>query len=442
MTTQDDNKEKFKLVERSEADYHDTSIAGKPVGFFKDGLTRFKKNKISVVAFWIIAILMFFTLIGPVMRNYSLDRPDVVPQATFQYLSPRIPFLENFGIFDGTRVVLGRNRDFIESLPDGIVIGIVNERIINGVSTVDVRVNYYRFRAYTSSHRSAIDLQTGEYVIPTFNLTEEQFQTALDRNAVLELISFNEGAGLYTVRLDTFLFSFGTGPDDVYFWFGTGIIGEDLFTELWNSSRVSITLAIIVSIINLTIGVVVGTTVGYFGGKLDIIFERFVDIISGLPFMAIITLLILSFGISFPIIVMAFILQGWIGAYSLSRVQAYRYRSREFVLAARTYGASNKRIIFKHILPNGMGTLITVFALAIPGFIFAESGLVFLGIIQYPDGIKGIGRLLSEGQAVMQQYPHLLLFPSIFISLLMLSFNMFSNGLRDGFNPSLRGVEE
>jgi oligopeptide transport system permease protein len=110
-------------------------------------------------------------------------------------------------------------------------------------------------------------------------------------------------------------------------------------------------------------------------------------------------------------------------------------------LAARTLGATDSRIIIRHIFPNAIGTLITSLVLYIPAVIFSESTFSFLGIINYAE-LMSVGRLLSTGQSVMKESFYQVLFPSIFISLLMLSFNLFGNGLRDAFNPSLRGVEE
>ena len=124
-------------------------------------------------------------------------------------------------------------------------------------------------------------------------------------------------------------------------------------------------------------------------------------------------------------------------------MQFYRFKNQEYVLVARTLGASDRRIMFKHIFPNAIGTLITSCVLVIPGVIFSETSLSYLGIINLNTGdLTSVGTLLSQGQSSLYTFPHIILFPAIFISLLMLSFNLFGNGLRDAFNPSLRGSEE
>ena len=126
------------------------------------------------------------------------------------------------------------------------------------------------------------------------------------------------------------------------------------------------------------------------------------------------------------------------------RTQFYRFKNQEYVMAARTLGARDWRIIWKHIFPNTLGTIITGSVLAIPGVIFTESMLSFLGIVNLGgQDTTSLGTLLSSAsQTSWQNYPHLMIFPSLVISLLMISFNLFGNGLRDAFNPSLRGVED
>ena len=133
------------------------------------------------------------------------------------------------------------------------------------------------------------------------------------------------------------------------------------------------------------------------------------------------------------------VLTGWIGTAARTRTQFYRFKGREYVLASRTLGASDKRLIFKHILPNALGTIVTGSVLMIPGVIFSESTLSYLGL-----GLKGVesfGVLLSTNQQYLGSEPVLIVFPAIIISLLMISFNLFGNGLRDALNPSLKGSE-
>ena len=126
-----------------------------------------------------------------------------------------------------------------------------------------------------------------------------------------------------------------------------------------------------------------------------------------------------------------------------TRMQFYRFKNQEYVLASRTLGAKDLRIMFKHIFPNALGTLITSCVLVIPGMIFSETSLSYLGIINLETGnITSVGTLLANGQNFLADYPYMVLTPALFISLLMLSFNLFGNGLRDAFNPSLRGSED
>ena len=136
-------------------------------------------------------------------------------------------------------------------------------------------------------------------------------------------------------------------------------------------------------------------------------------------------------------------LTGWIGTAYRVRTQFYRFKNQEYVLAARTLGASDMRIMWKHIFPNSLGTIITSSVLVIPGVIFSESMLSFLGIVNFQSkDMTSIGTLLSNGQKYLSTDPHVIFFPAMVISLLMISFNLFGNGLRDAFNPSLRGTEE
>lgn len=230
------------------------------------------------------------------------------------------------------------------------------------------------------------------------------------------------------------------------FLFGTDQYGKDIFVRLASGARFSLIFAVCIAAINLFIGAIYGAIEGYYGGTADLIMERISDILSGVPFMVVVTLFklhIMDKVGTIPTLLFAFVLTGWIGMAANTRMQFYRYKNQEYVLAARTLGASDKRIMFKHIFPNAIGTLITSCVLVIPSVIFSESSLSYLGIINLDvSSISSVGTLLAGGKGSISTYPHIILFPAIFIALLMISFNLLGNGLRDAFNPSLRGTED
>lgn len=245
----------------------------------------------------------------------------------------------------------------------------------------------------------------------------------------------------------TFLHSYKEkdGIGEPCFLFGSTRDGNDVFVCLASGARFSFIFAICVAAINLVVGAIYGAIEGYFGGAADMVMERISDVLSAVPTMIVITLLKYNMETTSHILILfiAFVATGWIGMASSTRMQFYRFKNQEYVLAARTLGAKNKRIIWKHIFPNAMGTLVTSCALVIPSMIFSETSLTYLGIIDLSSGnITSVGTLIAKGQQELTTYPHISMFPSVFLALLMLSFNLFGNGLRDAFNPSLRGVEE
>ncbi len=249
----------------------------------------------------------------------------------------------------------------------------------------------------------------------------------------------------YVVRVNPynyFIYRYGFEPK---FTFGTDASGYDIFTRLASGARFSMLLAVGISAINLAIGAIYGAIEGFYGGKTDLIMERVSDILSAIPTMIVVILFNLHFSATVgavPALIWAFIVTGWIGMAGTTRMQFYRYKNQEYVLAARTLGAKDRRLIWKHIFPNALGTLITSSVLVIPGVIFSETSLSYLGIINLDSPTRSsVGAMLSAGNGMMTKYPFLVLFPALFIGLLMVSFNLFGNGLRDAFNPNLRGTE-
>jgi ABC-type dipeptide/oligopeptide/nickel transport system permease subunit len=242
------------------------------------------------------------------------------------------------------------------------------------------------------------------------------------------------------------------GYDDLpYFFFGTDVSGRDMFSLSWVGIRTSLLIGFLVSLINISIGIVFGAISGYYGGSVDLLMERFTEVIGRIPWLVTLAIFSSLFGPGIFTLVLILIISGWIGIAGVTRSQFYRYKGREYVLASRTLGAKDARLIFRHILPNGIGTIITASILLIPGVIFTESTIAYLGY-GLGDGqvinlgfmqLSGtsLGVILNSGRASLDLYPYLTVFPAALVSILMITFNMFGNALRDAFNPSLRGVE-
>lgn len=225
-----------------------------------------------------------------------------------------------------------------------------------------------------------------------------------------------------------------------YYLFGTDVNGYDFFKIVFSGLGTSLLLGIFAAAINVTIGMLWGALSGYYGGWIDIAMERFTEILGGIPSIVLLTLTILLLGSNFGTFLLALTLTGWIGTAALTRSQFYRYKRREYILASRTLGAKDWRLISRHILPNSIGPIVTSSVLIIPGVIFSEASISFLGLgLQ---GLPSLGVALSRSQEYLQIAPYLTLFGGLIISLLLISFNLFGNGLRDAFNPSLKGISE
>ena len=220
---------------------------------------------------------------------------------------------------------------------------------------------------------------------------------------------------------------------------GTDVSGFDLFKRAFAGLRTSLILGVCTAAFCFTFGLLWGSVSGYFGGNVDLFMERFCDILGGVPWIVVMTLCILHLGNNFFTFFLALCLTGWMSTAARTRTQFYRFKGREYVLASRTLGASDMRLIRKHILPNSMGTIITSSVLMIPNVIFSEATLAYLNL-----GLQGkqsFGVMMSSNQQYLAIYPNLVIFPAIVMALMMISFNLFGNGLRDAFNPSLKGSE-
>lgn len=223
-------------------------------------------------------------------------------------------------------------------------------------------------------------------------------------------------------------------------WLGCDSTGRDMWTRIWMGGRVSLSIGLISAILNMCVGAVIGGLCGFYGGKLDMIVMRIVDILYGIPSLIITILVMMVLGKGIAPLIVALCVVGWIGTCRFVRGEVYRLKEQEFVMAAKVLGIPDIKIILRHIIPNIMGMLITNLCMAIPGAIFQEAFLSYIGLgITPPDCSWGV--LCKEGIQFLRYYPHEILVPAFFICTTMLALNLLGNGLRDAVDPKLRGTE-
>lgn len=219
--------------------------------------------------------------------------------------------------------------------------------------------------------------------------------------------------------------------------FGTDSIGRDVFTRMWLGAQISLMIGFMAALTEFLIGLPYGGISGYLGGKVDMFMMRILEIIIGIPYLIIVILLLVVMKPGLWTIVLALAIVGWTGLARLVRGQVVQLKEQEFVLAAKVLGARSSRVIFNHMLPNTLGLVIVALTLAVPGAIFSEAFLSFIGLgVAIPT--PSWGMLASDGIREIRSYAYLLFIPAAFISLTMLALNILGDNLRDVFDPRLR----
>jgi oligopeptide transport system permease protein len=226
-------------------------------------------------------------------------------------------------------------------------------------------------------------------------------------------------------------------PNSVH-WFGADNLGRDLWVRTWYGTRISVIIGIAGAAMELIVGVIYGAISGYFGGAVDNIMMRIVEILNSIPYLIQVLLIVLIFGNKgiIPLII-AMGITGWVGMARLVRGQVLSIKEQEYVLAAKALGSKPWRIISKHLLPNTVGVMIVDVTFAVPGYIFAEAFLSYIGLgVQSPN--TSLGALCSSATSNLMFFPFQLFWPSLIISLIMLAFNLFGDGLNDALDPKQR----
>ena len=226
-------------------------------------------------------------------------------------------------------------------------------------------------------------------------------------------------------------------PEDVYYYLGTDSLGRDLLSRILYGTRVSLFIAFMAALFNLTLGVVYGLTSGWLGGKVDNIMQRILEILSGVPNLVVVILMLLVLKPGISSIIIALALTEWLSMARVVRAQTLKLKNQEYILAARTLAQSPMKIAFGHILPNLAGVIIIQVMFSIPSAIFFEAFLSFIGI-GIPAPNASLGTLINDGYKTFRFLPHLMWYPAGIMSVIMICFNLLADGLRDAFDPKMR----
>lgn len=483
----DIDEQEFRLVQDNER-LKDKKLETKSVGYFKDAMNRFCRNKGSVVCGIIILILIVYAILAPIFSPYETNEYDNY----YAYALPRNQLCVKLGIkfWDGCskRTLNQQGYDYYSGIPGAITetYDIYETTVDAGRKTTnyDVRLDSYAKVGYInvlltqSEYEAALayEEETGTQLFyPVIDssqvtaaaydndangwfLTNSKGVAERDADGNLQDIYLRDedgnevyfiskmGGKQYQCRVLYSSWYYYHNGQSASFLFGADTFGYDILVRMALGARLSLALSVLVAGISLVIGIIVGALEGYYGGWFDLIMERIKDILWQVPTAVFMSLFQIYFAEKVgPVVTLffCFIFFSWIGTSATVRAQFYRFKGQEYILAARTLGAKDRRVIFRHILPNAAGFIITASVLSIPGVIFTEANMTYLGIVNLQSTtITSVGTMLSNGQGTMSTYPHCVFFPAIFISVLLICFNIFGNGLRDAFNPALRGADE
>ena len=414
--------------------------------FLQDGWRRLKKNKTAMISMALVLILILGAIMIPFFWPYSYEEQTLT-------LSNVPPVLKIYPLTDEVNnlcVYITESYDAIEVTPDGELVqllqpdykDIISRKSMYNLNGKELTIDY---SLYTQAKKeySALEKKYGEmdlistdaaaYLNNYFGDESKEMTVSLaEAKKILEekidkcTITYN-GTKLTQSRL----------VHNKTFVLGSDSLGRDLFIRVVYGARVSLTVGIFAALVNFLIGVFYGCFAGYKGGNVDTVMMRIVDVIDSVPMTLYVILIMVLIGSGMKSIIIALGLTYWVRMARIVRGQVLSLKNSEFVLAARTLGASTGRIFIKHLIPNMMGTIMVAIAMQIPNAIFTEAFLSFIGLgVSAP--MASWGTLCNDALASIYVYPYQLLIPAVAISVTILAFNLFSDGLRDAFDPKQR----
>jgi len=435
--------EKWTRLEKEQKDSE--KIERPSLTFMQDAWARLKRNKVSMVSLCVIILIALSAIFVPVFWEYAYDQQDLTMS--------NMPFIMRVFEIDGdTSVYVTPGFTVAETSRDGHLRQLLEPTQKNIMTKKNVYifkekglvVDYSHYSSALVEYKKA-EKQAKQENREFINVSDAKYLVNYYKNSPeIKTVSIREAFNILETKLQRYTITYNNQQlmnsykvRNKTYLMGTDYLGRDLFIRIIYGARISLTVGIVAAIINFVVGVFYGGISGYIGGRTDIIMMRFVDTIASIPMTLYVILIMVIVGAGITSIILALGLTFWVNMARIVRGQVLALKQQEFIKAAIVIGADTNRILTKHLIPNIMGPIMVAISMQIPSAIFTEAFLSFVGLgVSAPQA--SWGTLANDALTGIYVYPYQLFFPALAISITILSFNLFSDGLRDALDPKLR----